>query len=87
MSYDGYVKLVTLTAGFSAQQDTVKEKLVLGEMYPITSIEIGGWCSYVTIPDKGDFNSVFFEFYDKDKNLLEDDVFSDELSGIATHDY
>lgn len=87
MSYDGYVKLVTLTAGFSAQQDTVKEKLVLGEMYPITSIEIGGWCSYVTIPDKGDFNSVFFEFYDKDKNLLEDDVFSDELSGITTHDY
>lgn len=87
MSYDGYVKLVTLTAGLSAQQDTVKEKLVLGEMYPITSIEIGVWCSYVTIPDKGDFNSVFFEFYDKDKNLLEDDIFSDELSGITTYDY
>lgn len=71
----------------SAQQDTVKEKLVLGEMYPIISIEIGSWCSYVTIPDKGDFNSVFFEFYDKDKNLLKDDIFSDELSGITTHNY
>lgn len=87
MSYDGYVKLVTLTAGFAGQQTAVKEKLVLGEMYPITSIEIGGWCSYVTIPDKGDFNSVFFEFYDKDKNFLEDDVFSEELSYITTHDY
>ena len=87
MSYDGYVKLVTLTAGLSGQQTAVKEKLVLGEMYPITSIEIGGWCSYVTIPDKGGFNSVFFEFYDKDKNLLEYDIFSDELSGITTHDY
>ena len=69
----------------SGQQDTVKEKLVLGEMYPITSIEIGRWCSYVTIPDKGSFNSVFFEFYDK--NFLEDDICSEELSGITTHDY
>lgn len=84
---DVYAKLVTHNAGYDLQKEDVKEKLILNEYYPIETILIGSWMSYVSIPEKGSFNSVFFEFYDEDKNLLEEGMFSEELKHLTIHDY
>lgn len=83
----GYVKVRTFDAGMSFQQIRAKKQLVLDKFYPISHIEIGSWCTDVTLEKDGTHNSVFFYFYDENKNFLEKGIFAEELDCITEHDY
>lgn len=46
--------------GFAAQNTHAREILTIGEEYYVLEVEVGGWMSYVRIPE-GKFNTVLFE--------------------------
>ena len=79
-----YAKLVTYDAGYTGEQKRVKDTLTLNEYYEITSITINSWCTDIKLLNlEHTYNSVFFEFYNENKKLLEDDVFDKEIKDLV----
>lgn len=79
-----YAKLVTYDAGYSSDQQKVKDNLTLNEYYEITSITIHSWMTDIKLLNlEGTYNSVFFKFYNEDKILLKDDVFDKEIQDLV----
>ena len=62
------VKVVDINNGYDYDAMHAQKYLKLGETYTVDSIEIGGWCSYITLVEMPykKFNSVHFKLI-KDK--------------------
>ena len=88
MSYDGYVRLSLIPAGYPGEGDRARLRLKSNVFYEIKSIDIYSSSTTVTLKDiEEDFNSVLFNYYNKDKLLLEDGIMSKELSHLTHHNY
>ena len=69
-------KVVTLQAGYRAEQEEVEELgWNIDDEFEVESISVGGWRTDVTLKDGGYFNSGFFEFYENGEPL---NVYDDE---------
>ena len=82
-----YAKLVTLKAGYKFDKERVEKHLTLDQYYVISEIYMESCHTTVTLKDLGDFNSVFFEFYDENKKFLSEDPDCRKLNHLIIRDY
>lgn len=61
-------KCVTLNAGHDDEKEEAQRKLELGRYYEVKAISMGGSYTNITLPH-GNFNSVFFVFFEDDNHL------------------
>lgn len=72
-----YAKFTTPNAGTEFDKKAVRNALILGNMYPVDRISMGGFHTTVYLCgfDGYPFNSVNFTFYENDKKI---DIFKDK---------
>ena len=82
-----YAKLVTLKAGYNFDKEKIRRHLIINQYYLISEIYIESCHTTVTLKNLGDFNSVFFEFYDENKEFLSKDPDHHKLNHLIIRNY
>lgn len=67
----------TGSGGYQMEQEYAKKLLVVGSSYGVTSVEVGGWVTYLTLEGfEKTFNSCLFEDSDELQEAISSGAFN-----------
>ena len=67
----------TGSGGYPMEQESAKKLLVVGRSYGVTSVDVGGWVTYLTLEGfEKTFNSCLFEDSDELQEAISSGAFN-----------